>query len=141
MRQFLVFSARILASLALLCLARRGINFAAILSRLSQTAVGWIVLGVLISVVQIYLGVPRWREISEQCQAPLTDVQAFRCDMIGFYQNQTLPSSIGGDTMRLWLVNRTSAGWRAATSILTDRAVGLIALGSLSSLACRRATT
>jgi glycosyltransferase 2 family protein len=31
--------------------------------------------------------------------------------------------------VRLWLVNRTGAGWRAATySILTDRAIGLIAL-------------
>jgi len=49
--------------------------------------------------------------------------------MIGAFFNQTLPSSIGGDAMRLWLVNRTGAGWRAATySILTDRAVGLIAL-------------
>ncbi len=49
--------------------------------------------------------------------------------MIGAFFNQTLPSSIGGDAMRLWLVNRTGAGWRAATySILTDRAIGLIAL-------------
>jgi uncharacterized membrane protein YbhN (UPF0104 family) len=49
--------------------------------------------------------------------------------MIGAFFNQTLPSSIGGDAVRLWLVNRTGAGWRAATySILTDRAVGLIAL-------------
>jgi hypothetical protein len=31
--------------------------------------------------------------------------------------------------VRLWLINRTGAGWRAATySILTDRAIGLIAL-------------
>ena len=49
--------------------------------------------------------------------------------MIGAFFNQTLPSSIGGDAVRLWLVNRTGAGWRAATySILTDRAIGLIAL-------------
>jgi len=49
--------------------------------------------------------------------------------MIGAFFNQTLPSSIGGDAVRLWLVNRTGVGWRAATySILTDRAVGLIAL-------------
>ena len=49
--------------------------------------------------------------------------------MIGSFFNQTLPSSIGGDAVRLWLVQRTGAGWRAATySILTDRAVGLIAL-------------
>ncbi|MFK4492258.1 uncharacterized membrane protein YbhN (UPF0104 family) [Bradyrhizobium sp. USDA 336] len=49
--------------------------------------------------------------------------------MIGSFFNQTLPSSIGGDAVRLWLVSRTGAGWRAATySILIDRAVGLIAL-------------
>jgi hypothetical protein len=49
--------------------------------------------------------------------------------MIGSFFNQTLPSSIGGDAVRLWLVHRTGAGWRAATySILTDRAIGLIAL-------------
>jgi hypothetical protein len=129
MRRILILSARILVSLALLYLALRGINFAAIQSRLSQINVGWIALAVLITVVQIFLGALRWREISERCQAPLTDMQAFRYNMIGAFFNQTLPSSIGGDAVRLWLVNRTGAGWRAATySILTDRAIGLIAL-------------
>ena len=49
--------------------------------------------------------------------------------MIGTFFNQTLPSAIGGDAVRLWLVARAGAGWRAATySIFVDRAVGLIAL-------------
>jgi uncharacterized membrane protein YbhN (UPF0104 family) len=49
--------------------------------------------------------------------------------MIGQFFNQTLPSSIGGDAVRLWLVARGGAGWRAATySIFVDRAIGLIAL-------------
>jgi uncharacterized membrane protein YbhN (UPF0104 family) len=48
--------------------------------------------------------------------------------VIGTFFNQTLPSSIGGDAVRLWLVAR-GAGWRAATySIFVDRAIGLIAL-------------
>ena len=116
-------------SLALLYLALRGINFAAIESRLSQINLGWIGLAVLITVVQIFIGALRWRAISALCQATLTDLQAFRYNMIGAFFNQTLPSSIGGDAVRLWLVNRTGAGWRAATySILTDRAIGLIAL-------------
>jgi hypothetical protein len=52
-----------------------------------------------------------------------------RFNLIGTFFNQTLPSSIGGDAMRLWLVARGGAGWRAATySIFVDRAVGLIAL-------------
>jgi glycosyltransferase 2 family protein len=129
MRRLLILSVRILVSLALLYLALRGINFTAIQSRLSQIRVGWIALAVLITVFQVFLGALRWREISGRCQAPLTDLQAFRYNMIGAFFNQTLPSSIGGDAVRLWLVNRTGAGWRAATySILTDRAIGLIAL-------------
>jgi glycosyltransferase 2 family protein len=129
MRRLLVLSARILVSAALLYLALRGINFAAIQSRVSQINLGWIALAVLVTVVQIFIGALRWREISALCQAPLTDLQAFRYNMIGAFFNQTLPSSIGGDAVRLWLVNRTGAGWRSATySILTDRAIGLIAL-------------
>jgi glycosyltransferase 2 family protein len=129
MRPFLVLSIRILVSLALLYLALRGINFTVIQSRLSQINLGWIALALVITVVQIFIGALRWREISELCQAPLTDLQAFRYNMIGAFFNQTLPSSIGGDAVRLWLINRTGAGWRAATySILTDRAIGLIAL-------------
>src|SRR5258708_30793391 len=129
MRPFLILSVRILVSLALLYLALRGINFAVIQSRLSQINLGWIAIGLAITVVQIFLGALRWREISQLCGAPLTDLQAFRYNMIGAFFNQTLPSSIGGDAVRLWLVNRTGAGWRAGTySIFTARAIGLIAL-------------
>jgi glycosyltransferase 2 family protein len=129
MRGFLIFIARVLVSLALLYLALRGINFAAMQSRLSQINLLWIALAVLVTIFQIFLGALRWRQISTPCHAPLSDLQAFRYNMIGSFFNQTLPSSIGGDAVRLWLVNRIGAGWRAATySILTDRAVGLIAL-------------
>ena len=129
MRALLTLTIRVLVSLALLYLALRGINFSAVQSRLSQINLGWIAIAILVTVFQIFLGALRWRVISGLCQAPLTDLQAFRYNMIGAFFNQTLPSSIGGDAVRLWLVSRTGAGWRSATySILTDRAVGLIAL-------------
>jgi glycosyltransferase 2 family protein len=129
MRAFLILLIRIAVSLALLYLALRGINFAAIQVRLSQISIGWIIIAVVIALVQIFIGALRWREISALCGAPLSDMQAFRYNMIGSFFNQTLPSSIGGDAVRLWLVGRTGAGWRAASySILTDRAVGFIAL-------------
>ena len=79
--------------------------------------------------LQIFIGVLRWREISAECGAPLETRQAMRFNLIGTFFNQTLPSSIGGDAVRLWLVARGGAGWRAATySIFVDRAIGLIAL-------------
>ena len=129
MRGFLLLAARILVSAALLYFAFRGINFAAIQTRLSGINPLWVALAILATVFQIFLGALRWREISTACAAPLKTGQAFRYNMIGAFFNQTLPSTIGGDAMRLWLVKQTGAGWRAATySVLVDRAIGLIAL-------------
>jgi Lysylphosphatidylglycerol synthase TM region len=106
-------------SLALLYLALRGIKFTVIQSRLSQINVGWIGLAVIVTAVQIFIGALRWREISELCQAPLTDLQAFRYNMIGAFFNQTLPSSIGGDAVRLWRA-RQSHRCRPAISPADD---------------------
>lgn len=132
MRGFLVLASRILVSFALLYFALRGINFAEIQTRLAQNStswfLGWMALSVLTILVQVFLGAMRWQEISICCGAPLLVPQAFRYNMIGTFFNQTLPSTIGGDAMRLWLLSRT-AGWRLATySVLVDRAIGLIAL-------------
>lgn len=129
MRSFLVLAVRIFVSLGLLFLALRGLDVGSLQSRLAGINVGWFGTSIVVTLIQISLGAFRWREITERCDAPLTDKQAFRFNMIGAFFNQTLPSTIGGDAMRLWLVGRTGAGWRAATySVLVDRAIGLIAL-------------
>jgi glycosyltransferase 2 family protein len=132
MRGFLVLAVRILVSGALLYFALRGIDFAGISSRLDQSSTGlfagWMAMAIFVNLLQIAFGAMRWRDISRFCHAPLDLPQAFRYNMIGTFFNQTLPSTIGGDAMRLWLVSR-SAGWRSATySVLVDRAIGLIAL-------------
>ena len=98
-------------------------------SRFNVASVGWIGFAIAATFLQIFLGVLRWREVSAECGAPLGLTQASRYNLIGAFFNQTLPSSIGGDAVRLWLVARAGAGWRAATySIFVDRAIGLIAL-------------
>ena len=129
MRRILLSALKILVSAALLYLALRKVDFHELASRFDVASFGWIGLAIVVTLVQIFLGVLRWREISAACGAPLGLMQATRFNMIGQFFNQTLPSSIGGDAVRLWLVARGGAGWRAATySIFVDRAVGLIAL-------------
>ena len=129
MRRFLLSALKILVSAALLYLALRKADFADLASRIHITSLGWIGLAIALTFLQIFVGVLRWREISAECGAPLGTMQAMRYNVIGTFFNQTLPSSIGGDAVRLWLVARAGAGWRAATySIFVDRAVGLIAL-------------
>jgi uncharacterized membrane protein YbhN (UPF0104 family) len=129
MRRILLSTVKILISAALLYFALRKVNLYDLASRLDIASLGWIGLAIAVTFLQIFLGALRWREISADCGAPLATTQAFRFNLIGAFFNQTLPSSIGGDAVRLWLVARGGAGWRAATySIFVDRAIGLIAL-------------
>jgi uncharacterized membrane protein YbhN (UPF0104 family) len=129
MRRILFSAIKILVSAALLYLALRKANFADLASRIDLQSLGWIALAIAVTFFQIFIGVLRWRIVSAECGAPLQTGQAMRYNLIGAFFNQTLPSSIGGDAVRLWLVARAGAGWRAATySIFVDRAIGLIAL-------------
>jgi uncharacterized membrane protein YbhN (UPF0104 family) len=129
MRRILLSTIKIVISAALLYLALRKANFSDLASRIDVASLGWIALAISATFLQIFIGVLRWRIVSAACAAPLTIRQAMRYNLIGSFFNQTLPSSIGGDAVRLWLVARAGAGWRAATySIFVDRAIGLIAL-------------
>jgi glycosyltransferase 2 family protein len=129
MRRILFSTLKILISAALLYLSLRKVNLSDLAARIDVASFGWIGLAIAVTFLQILLGALRWREISAECAATLTTNQAMRFNLIGTFFNQTLPSSIGGDAVRLWLVARGGAGWRAATySIFVDRAIGLIAL-------------
>jgi glycosyltransferase 2 family protein len=129
MRRILLSTAKILISAALLYFALRKVNLSDLASRINITSLVWIGMAIVVTFLQIFVGVLRWREIGAECGAPLATTQAMRFNLIGTFFNQTLPSSIGGDAVRLWLVARGGAGWRAATySIFVDRAIGLIAL-------------
>ena len=132
MRRFLLSALKIAISATLLYVALRKTDFSALAARLSLQSIGWLALAMAIALFQIALAAIRWQMISGACEAPLTTRRALRYYMIGSFFNQTLPSSIGGDAVRLWLVGRGPAGWRAATySIFVDRAIGLIALAVL----------
>ena len=121
---------KMFVSAALMYFALRKIDFQTLASRLDLGSLGWIALAVLTALLQVGLGGLRWREIAAQCGLSLTMRQALRFTLIGTFFNQALPSSIGGDAMRIWLAQRsTNAGWRPATySAIVDRAMGMIAL-------------
>jgi uncharacterized membrane protein YbhN (UPF0104 family) len=129
MRRILLTAVKILISAALLYLALRKANLSDLASRFDIASLGWIALAIAVIFLQIFAGALRWREVSAECDAPLVALQAMRFNMIGAFFNQTLPSSIGGDAVRLWLLARAGAGWRAATySVFVERAIGLVAL-------------
>jgi uncharacterized membrane protein YbhN (UPF0104 family) len=129
MRQISFVILKVAVSAGLLYLALAGVNFPAIQARLGQIDLLWIAAAIAATLLQLGVAALRWREIANACGAQLSLNNALRFNLIGAFFNQTLPSTIGGDGARLWLLQRHGASWQAATySVLVDRAVGLIVL-------------
>jgi len=73
----------------------------------------------------------RWRQIALTCGAPMTAPQSIRFNLIATFFSQVLPSTVGGDAARIWLLARAGAGWtRSAYSVLLDRYIGVLALAA-----------
>src|SRR5262249_48507473 len=72
----------------------------------------------------------RWRAIAITSGAMLAFAPVLRFSFIAAFFNQVLPSTIGGDGVRIWLLaRRGAAGWARATySVLIGRLVGVFAL-------------
>ncbi len=119
-------------SALLLYLSLRSVDLTGVMERINQINIVWLVTVALIQVVQVGLLGMRWREIAVCAGARLGVKDALRFSLIAMFFNQTLPSTIGGDAARVWMLARHCSNWRVATySVLLDRAIGLFALAAL----------
>lgn len=131
MRKIVSLLLKVAVSGLLLYLALNLVNVGTVAQRLSRIAPGWILLELLALVAQMFFLTVRWQRLLTQCGATLTFGALLRFTYIAMFFNQTLPSSVGGDAMRIWLVGRQS-NWRTATySVFLDRVVGVVVLAGL----------
>jgi len=132
MRRLLLLSLKTAISVLLLALSLRSVNLAVVGDRLSRFDFSWIVLALLMSGGQVVLLAVRWREIAAICGAQLALAPATQISFIASFFNQVLPSTVGGDAARIWLLARRTGGWAdAAYSVLIDRVVGVFVLALL----------
>src|SRR5215471_21585417 len=137
MRRTLSLLAKAAISILLLYFSLHSIDLGALGARLSRLESGWVVLALFLMTVQVVLLAVRWRDISAACGANLPFTSALQISFIAAFFNQVLPSTVGGDGARIWLLaRRGGAGWARATySVLIDRIVGVFAL-ALVVIAC-----
>lgn len=136
MRRLIPFLVKAAISGFLLYVALDFVRFETLQERLSQIDGMWVAAGLGALGLQIILVAMRWRLITQASGAELPPKQALLYMLIGAFFNQALPSTIGGDAARIWLLARTPAGWKTAIhSVLIDRAAGLMWLALLV-LAC-----
>lgn len=88
---------------------------------------------VLAQCAQFPIGAWRWRMILAEDDVAIPFRDAFSFLMIGLLFNQVLPSTIGGDGVRVWLSARTGIGWsRAFGAVAVDRAAAIFMILVLS---------
>jgi uncharacterized protein (TIRG00374 family) len=137
MRRALLLFGKAALSVLLLYLSLRWGNVSAIGARLSRFEPAWLALALGLLTTQIMFLSFRWSTIAVACGVRLGFVPALQFSFIAAFFNQVLPSTVGGDGARIWLLaRRCGAGWARATySVLIDRIVGVFAL-ALVVIAC-----
>jgi uncharacterized membrane protein YbhN (UPF0104 family) len=132
MRRIMSFSVKAIISVLLLYLALRGVDLGSIKARLGSLDFRWMTLIFFILCAQLALAALRWRQIVVICGARLPLAAAVNYTFSGQFFNQVLPSTVGGDAVRVWLLARRGAGWPSAIySVFTDRLVGVSVLAAL----------
>ena len=128
MRKAISLLLKATVSALLLYFALRLVDLGTVADRLRQVRAGWLALSVVMLIAQTALLAVRWQQIVRQCGASMPLGRLFRFTMIGTFFNQTLPSSVGGDAMRIWLLGKQQ-DWRVASySVVLDRLIGLVML-------------
>ena len=129
MRRLVSFLVKAAISALLLFLSLRRVDLDSVGQRLGALDLGLIGFTMIMLCISILLVSLRWREIVAICGAKLPLATALRYSFIGQFFSQVLPSTVGGDVARIWLLARGGAGWSTAIySVLIDRVVGVSVL-------------
>ena len=89
----------------------------------------WATIAINILFAQLLLTGVRWYFVEQMLGACIQFSFSIRLILIGQFFNQVLPSSVGGDGIRAWLLSRENISIRRAlVSVLCDRAAALVVL-------------
>lgn len=105
------------------------------MARMRQVAPGTLLLATGVFLMQMAIGGFRWRVALDAIGAPLPTLTAIRLFYIGIFFNQALPSSVGGDAVRMYKAYRTGMGLAPAINgVMLERVATVFALVAIVAL-------
>jgi len=123
---------KLVLSLGLVAVLLWFVDWRESLAHLAGASAGWIALALLVNVSALALSAWRWRALLGLITPGIPFVAALRYYWIGAFFSSMLPSSVGGDAVRLALARRAGGTGPVAASILVERATGLAVLVALA---------
>jgi uncharacterized membrane protein YbhN (UPF0104 family) len=127
-----MLASKLVVTGALLWFLFRKVELGPVAMRLSSMYAGWAAIALAVLFGQLLLTGVRWYFVSQLVGAGIRLRFAMRLILVGQFFNQVLPSSVGGDGVRAWLLSREGISLRhALVSVICDRAVALVLLTAI----------
>ena len=136
-KKWLALTLKILVSGFLIGFLIQQVDLAAAKERALKVAPDMLALAVLLLVIQVFIANIRWRVVLlALIDLTLPYWRTLKILYIGFFFNQALPSSVGGDAVRMVLVHRAGISLgQAISSVFLERVANLLALVIIVSVA------
>ncbi len=134
-RRLLSFAIKFSVSAILLWLLARGIDIDAVGQQMAGADPLWLLIALLLAAAVLPMAAIRWHLVTRAIREPVSTRDALSITAIGWFFNQTLPSTIGGDAVRVVLAYRTGISKTGAIhGIVLDRLMGLFVVLALATI-------
>lgn len=132
LKQSAFFAVKLLLSIAVLVYIAHGLDLGRLRAHLLSVDPAMFVLALALIFLQTFVLNARWELIMRALGVSLDLMAGWRILMISLWFNQVLPSSVGGDAVRMWLLRRRGVQWsQAVKGVAADRFTALIGLVAL----------
>jgi hypothetical protein len=129
LRSISALLAKALVSAGLIAFALRGIDTTTVFDHLKAVDGGTVLAATLVTTAIALLHARRWEIVLARMEHAIPFRKALELVLIGYFFNQTLPSTIGGDAYRAWgAYKRGIHAGNAVASVIVDRVFALLAL-------------
>ncbi len=129
LKRWILVSFKIAVSAALLGYLFSKVDFEQVRVSLEKVSYWYLFLAAAVLMLQAVAGAVRLSMVIKTISSRIRLRVALHIMFIGLFFNQTLPSSIGGDAMRIWRIRHHGFPLRTAiNSVLLDRLIALVAL-------------
>jgi uncharacterized membrane protein YbhN (UPF0104 family)/SAM-dependent methyltransferase len=119
--------------IALFTIIAKYVDINSALGRIGKADLGTFLLATGLILFQHVFAAARWCAVVEACGSRLPFGKALLAYVEANFFNQALPSTIGGDAVRVWRSSQAGLAFGPATvGVLLDRAFGLVTLAALA---------
>lgn len=128
-RKWTAFAVKAMVTAGLIWLVLRGVDFGAALERTAGLSASAAIISVALLMLHCFVAGWRWRMIMRLFGPTLPLPASIRLFFEGYFFNNALPSTIGGDGVRIYRANRLGLPLSASVNgVLLDRVTGLTGL-------------